>query len=96
MTATHPWFGATLAAHAELRPTPAIIRDDGTVTFAQAHRAIERIAGSLLRRGARPGQPLVLVLEARTSDLFLLFACHRLGVPVLVLSAQDPLPLAGR
>ena len=34
MTETHPWFGATLAAHAELRPSaPAIIRDDGTVYF---------------------------------------------------------------
>ncbi|BBK31977.1 fatty-acyl-CoA synthase/O-succinylbenzoic acid--CoA ligase [Stella humosa] len=95
MTATQAWFGAAIGRHAALHPlAPAIIGNDGTLAFQDAHRAIEGIAAMLLRHGVRPGRPLALMLGGRADDLLLLFACHRLGVPVLVLSVQDPVPLA--
>lgn len=95
MASVQAWFGAAIAEHAAGRPSaPAILRDDGTVSFADVHRAIEGVAATLWRQGARPGRPIVLVLGARTGDLLLLFACHRLGVPVLALAPDDPPPLA--
>lgn len=91
----HPWYGAAIEAFAKSQPdAPAIVSPAGTLTFAGLHRAIERTALELTQRGLVPGLPVALVLETRVIDLLLMFACHRLGVPAVILGTDDPPAIA--
>lgn len=91
----HPWYGAAIEVFARSQPdAPAIVSPAGTLTFAGLQRAIERTALELTQRGLVPGLPVALVLETRVIDLLLMFACHRLGVPAVILGTDDPPAIA--
>ncbi|MGP3933082.1 amino acid adenylation domain-containing protein [Nonomuraea sp. KM88] len=57
------------AEQAERAPAhPAVVHGSTTLTYAELHRRSSSLAGSLLREGLRPGEPVALLLP-RTVEL---------------------------
>ncbi|MEO3886371.1 amino acid adenylation domain-containing protein [Nonomuraea sp. B5E05] len=57
------------AEQAERAPAhPAVVHGSTTLTYAELHRRSSSLAGSLLRAGLRPGEPVALLLP-RTPEL---------------------------
>ncbi|BBK40519.1 acyl-CoA synthetase [Allostella vacuolata] len=85
------WYGEAIVRNAARHPDrPAIVSASHTVSFRGFQRSIEQIATSMLAHGCRPGEPVALGLGRQPIDLVLLFAAHRLGVPVLVIGNDEP------
>ena len=85
------WFGEAVAVQAARAPdAPAFVTASHVTPYASLQQSILRLATAMLRRGCRPGETVALLLDRQPIDLVLLFAAHRLGVPVLVLGREDP------
>jgi acyl-CoA synthetase (AMP-forming)/AMP-acid ligase II len=73
-----------LALNARTRPDhPALIAGDVVLDNAALDAAVNRVAQALLARGVREGELLALCIGDRPLHLLALWACARLGVPVL-------------
>jgi acyl-CoA synthetase (AMP-forming)/AMP-acid ligase II len=59
------------------------------LTFSELHNRVERIAAALSRRGLRTGDRLAVLLPNGPEYIELVYACSRLGVIVVPLSARS-------
>src|SRR6185436_20161305 len=79
-----PMLADMIALNARTRPRhPALVAGGTVLDHAGFDRAVNRVASALLARGAREGALLALCLSDRPLHLLALWACARLGVPVL-------------
>ncbi|MCC7272977.1 MAG: acyl--CoA ligase [Alphaproteobacteria bacterium] len=83
-------LAAVIAAEAQRRPAaPAIVSPAGTMGYRALDGAVRETAAALLGQGVRPGRAAGLLMDDGPTDLVLLLALFRLGVPALPLSPQE-------
>ncbi len=86
-----------IAAHAEAQPeTPALIQDDGALSYAQLDALMDRIAAALQRDGVMPGEAIAICAGASLEYAALFVGALRAGVAVAPIApSSTPEAIAG-
>ena len=80
-------LAAGVAAGAALHPDrPAVIDDDGSMTYAELDRLVDAVAGSLARRGVGPDFPVGILCRNHRGFIATMVAAGRLGADVVYLN----------
>jgi fatty-acyl-CoA synthase len=84
-------FGPTLAAGvvggaARFPAAPAVIDDDGTITFADLERRSNALARGLAGHGLTEGRSIAVMCRNHRGFVELCAACSKLGVHVVLLN----------
>lgn len=79
----HAMIAASAAAHPDL---PALIGEEGTVSYAAMMDRTARIAGGLLADGIEPGERVALLMGNRFAFVETFVACQRVGVVAVPLN----------
>jgi fatty-acyl-CoA synthase len=66
----------------------AIVAPDRRVTYAELHRAAQRVAGGLLARGVKKNDKVALWLPNRPEWLFVQYGCALIGAVVVALNTR--------
>ena len=80
------WLPASWAAQPASRTPPAVIDDDGSVTFAELERRTNALARGLAGHGLTEGRTLAVMCRNHRGFVEVAAACSKLGVHVVLLN----------